>query len=272
METVMKTRSRASGFTLVELLVVIGIIAVLIGILLPALSRAREQANTVKCAANMRQLYQAALIYSNIYKGYILPSRLKSGVGQATTYWCGSEVLAPLFGIKIGTSTTNMDAHNRVSRLLDCPSNNRPKDPNSGVAVDYTYNSNFGDDRAYPDLGGSQYDPGKESWGKFKKISSIPQNVIMATESTEVILGDDERFQLIEDLTWKKRTIGWPHRQKTNFLFMDGTCRLINPWHPSEKNPYVKSLPLPQNSDNPLFDNFMVDARQWDKKRAIPNF
>jgi prepilin-type N-terminal cleavage/methylation domain-containing protein len=57
------------AFTLVELLVVIGIIAVLIGILLPALSRAQRTARTTACLSNQRQLVMAVLMYVQENKG-----------------------------------------------------------------------------------------------------------------------------------------------------------------------------------------------------------
>jgi len=94
----MRTTHRA--FTLVELLVVIGIIALLISILMPALSKAREQANAVKCMSNERQLGQALVIFTNDHKGYLPKAWFNdgivySGMNNGQTTW---EYREPFYG------------------------------------------------------------------------------------------------------------------------------------------------------------------------------
>lgn len=73
-------RAASSAFTLIELLVVISIIAILAALLLPALTRAKESANRVRCASNLKQFELAMKIYLNDYQGYFPPR-------DNTNYW-----------------------------------------------------------------------------------------------------------------------------------------------------------------------------------------
>ena len=77
---------KRSGFTLIEILVVVAIIALLISILLPSLSRAREQAKAVLCGKNLNQIYTASFTYSN-YSRDRLPNFGWVMGDQGTSYW-----------------------------------------------------------------------------------------------------------------------------------------------------------------------------------------
>ncbi len=84
---------RHRGFTLVELLVVIGIIALLISILLPSLNKARRAANTVKCSANLHGIMLAFQIYGSQNHDYFPGSTLTTGFGCGSTAY--SETYCP---------------------------------------------------------------------------------------------------------------------------------------------------------------------------------
>lgn len=111
-------RSRnANAFTLVELLVVIGIIAVLIAMLMPALVKARNSAMIVVCASNLRQLGIAETMYANENNDYFTPRR--SSTVQAGDFWWTTQsftiTLSPYLGDKKASTVS-------VGKVFDCPS------------------------------------------------------------------------------------------------------------------------------------------------------
>jgi prepilin-type processing-associated H-X9-DG protein/prepilin-type N-terminal cleavage/methylation domain-containing protein len=114
-----ESRPFPRAFTLVELLVVIGIIALLISILMPALSKAREQANAVKCMSNQRNLGNALVMFTQDHKGFLPKAWFNDGpVGSAISGKMTWEFRFPKYGwdyLLLGYVGKNRD-------LFRCPS------------------------------------------------------------------------------------------------------------------------------------------------------
>src|SRR4051794_41337977 len=86
-------RPRRTGFSLIEILVVIGIIAILFGLLAPALSAARRHAKRIQCQTQLRELGHALQIYQNENNGWLYPCHKDSG-GATIPHW-GTAVPPP---------------------------------------------------------------------------------------------------------------------------------------------------------------------------------
>ena len=126
------TQGAHKGFTLVELLVVIGIIAILIAILMPALTKVRNQAMAVQCASNMRQIYQICLMFANDNKQHLPRPSIPGGGEDASNPQVGKVCIwaVPASGVwgvadhSVGVLANYMPGPGGRQQLIWCPGDN----------------------------------------------------------------------------------------------------------------------------------------------------
>jgi prepilin-type N-terminal cleavage/methylation domain-containing protein/prepilin-type processing-associated H-X9-DG protein len=163
-------RTSARAFTLVELLVVIGIIALLVSILLPALQAAREQAQTVQCSSNLKQVYMALNMYAQDNNGLIPPhsatlprAPTAPPGGNVFPYW--TNFLSPVSQINNWVQVKNYVSNGKV---LDCPSQQPPRVAQSTLRGSFGLNSRMYSPKLI--VGPSTYD--RPRWLKYDEYSN----------------------------------------------------------------------------------------------------
>jgi prepilin-type N-terminal cleavage/methylation domain-containing protein/prepilin-type processing-associated H-X9-DG protein len=219
--------SSRRAFSLIELLVVIGLIGVLIALLLPALSQARRQARCVQCKANLREVFLALQIYQNRYNGWIFPASV-DGKGEVRADRMGYD-LPPheRWPMKVFTTPSaplppmydplaydmepydprTFDPYPYTPPVLRCPADAEPFEAHS-----YVLNGHLADRRA------------RSGSGALATLNAA--GVIVAGEKVS-----DERDYYVQTADFYRVVEPYRHgRQlKSNYLFLDGHVDNVPP-------------------------------------------
>ncbi len=210
------------GFSLIELLVVVSIIAILAAIILPSLKLVREAAQSNKCINNLRQLQTANIAYSGNNDGYYVPAYYTNGAGVHINTWMDNNDF--VYSV-IQDVNQNVSAATEASALLKgqlCPLA-KPNGFSSAVATSYGYN--------YPSNAAVPINSCAQTHSSLAGLSNKVAFADALDPDLKYAKADPKFWwapswpaetQSVAEGQWNTKAVAYRHHARANVAFFDG--------------------------------------------------
>jgi prepilin-type N-terminal cleavage/methylation domain-containing protein/prepilin-type processing-associated H-X9-DG protein len=258
-------RHRLRGYTLIELLVVLAVLTVLVGLLVPAVQRAREAANRTKCQSNLRQLGLAVHHYASTFDGTLPPARTREN--DKDRWWFGESVGGSVtFDVARGHLMPYLEHHLGV---MKCPT----VDPTEilpryqGGTGGYGYNYRYLSPLRFPP-------PAFQPVWMRVKISQVRSSsrTVAFTDSTGTWIEPWPtgapilvEVPLIEAPSGRFPSVHFRHIGIANVLFLDGHVEGLSTGTRNPPPPWEPPAAQPFREQKSLFDLGRTDEL-WDRE------